>query len=648
MCGIVGLIAPPTASWDAEAVTRRMSDTLRHRGPDSSGVWRDPAGGSVVFGHRRLAIIDLSASGHQPMLDRSQRYAITYNGEIYNYKALRDELALGGSTFRSESDTEVILEGVARWGLAATVVRLAGIFAFAIFDRQQRRLFLVRDHLGVKPLYHGVAGTTFVFASELQPFRQIPGFSPVLSPDSVDALLRYSYIPAPATIFEGVFKLPAGTIGEVNLDQPTAPLRMSTYWSVREAALRGAKDPLDGTPDEAVSALDALLRTAIGSQMISDVPLGAFLSGGIDSSTVVALMQSASPRPIRTFSIGFTEEAFNEAHAAAAVAAHLGTDHTELYVSPQDALDVIPRLPRLYDEPFADSSQIPTFLVSQLARRSVTVALSGDGGDELFAGYNRHVLGDRLWGLMKRTPHPLRRALSCAALSPAPSRYDRAAEVWNRVTGQHLPGRVGFQVHKLAALLDARSQGELYERLTSQWNGLPAGVRGVHPERGLRRLAPASFATLTERMMVWDLETYLPDDVLTKVDRASMACGLEARVPLLDPRVVEFAWRIPLGLKLRDGKGKWILRQVLQRYVPRQLVDRPKAGFAVPIDSWLRGPLREWAESLLSVAALDASGLLETPVIREVWRRHLIGERDAHQTVWNVLMFQAWYLERGR
>lgn len=647
MCGIVGLIAPAAASWDAEAVARRMSDAVRHRGPDSSGVWRDPASG-VVFGHRRLAIIDLSASGHQPMLDRSERYVITYNGEIYNYKTLRDELVAKGSSFRGESDTEVILEGVARWGLTATVVRLAGIFAFGILDRQERRLFLVRDHLGVKPLYHGLAGSTFAFASELKPFHQIPGFSPTISPNSLDALLRYSYVPTPGTIFEGISKLPPGTIGEVQIDQPTAAMRMSTYWSAKQTALSGTRDPLVISPGQAVAALDTVLRTAVESQMVSDVPLGAFLSGGVDSSTVVALMQSASSRPIRTFSIGFSEAAYNEAHAAAAVAAHLGTDHTELFVSPQQALDVITQLPHIFDEPFADSSQIPTFLVSQLARQSVTVALSGDGGDELFAGYNRHVLGERLWGLMRGTPHPVRHALSRSATWLAPSAYDRAGNAWHRVTGHQLPPRFGFQVHKIAALADAHSEGDLYERMTSQWNGLPAAVRGVSAGAGPRHFAPSPFATLTERMMVWDLETYLPDDVLTKVDRASMACGLEARVPLLDPRVVEFAWRIPLNLKLRDGKGKWILREVLHRYVPRALVDRPKAGFAVPIDSWLRGPLRDWAEALLSVPALDASGLLETSVIRAVWRRHLAGQRDAQQTLWNVLMFQAWNMDRER
>jgi asparagine synthase (glutamine-hydrolysing) len=546
-------------------------------------------------------------------------------------------------TFRSASDTEVILAAVARWGLEATVRRLNGIFAFALYDRAERRLFLVRDHLGVKPLYYGVVGGCFAFASELSPFRRIPNFSGEIDRVSVDALLRYSYVPAPRTIFRDVRKLAPGTIAEIDATSPTAEPVMSTYWSARAVAEAGTAHPFAGTPDEAVDALDSLLGSAVRAQMVSDVPLGAFLSGGIDSSTIVALMQAQSAQPVRTFSIGFHERAYDEAAAAARVAAHLGTAHTELYVSPADALAVIPQLPTLYDEPFADSSQLPTYLVSQLARRNVTVALSGDGGDELFAGYTRHVRGEQLWRRMSRTPMPLRRLARRAIGGVSPARYDRSLSALRRLAGAPAgAGRTGFKLHKMAALLDAPTEADLYERLTSQWNGIgDAVLQSTDAGRG-GRVAAATLPSFTEQMMYWDLVSYLPDDILVKVDRASMACALEARVPFLDPRVVEFAWRLPLSIKRRQGQGKWVLRQVLDRYVPRALVDRPKVGFAVPIDSWLRGPLREWAEALLSVEALESHGIFDASIVRELWQRHLSGRVDAQHALWNVLMFQAW------
>jgi asparagine synthase (glutamine-hydrolysing) len=643
MCGIAGLIRTSAAAWEPDHVLDAMTSAVRHRGPDDAGAWHDRDHG-VSLGHRRLSILDLSSEGHQPMLDQGQRYVITYNGEVYNFAELRDELRAGGAAFRSASDTEVILAGVARWGVEATVRRLNGIFAFALYDRTRQRLYLVRDHLGVKPLYYGVIGGCFAFASELSPFRRLPNFSDEIDLASVDALLRYGYVPTPRSIFRDVRKLTPGTIAEIDVRAPTAEPALSRYWSASQVAEAGAAGPFTGTPDDAVEALDELLRRAVGAQMVSDVPLGAFLSGGIDSSTIVALMQAQSSRPVRTFSIGFQERGYDEAAAAARVAAHLGTSHTDLYVSSADALAVIPQLPTLYDEPFADSSQLPTYLVSRLARRDVTVALSGDGGDELFAGYNRHVLGERLWRRMSLTPMSLRRAARRAIAGVSPARYESVIGGLQRLTGRPVTAaRTGFKLHKLAALLDADTQADFYERLTSQWTGVENAVRQPNgAAAAARRIPAAGLPSFTEQMMHWDLVSYLPDDILVKVDRASMACSLEARVPFLDPRVVEFAWRLPLSLKQRMGQGKWVLRQVLDRYVPRALVDRPKAGFAVPIDSWLRGPLREWAEELLSREALERHGIFDARVVRSLWQRHLSGSIDAQHALWNVLMFQAW------
>jgi len=642
MCGIAGFVRMPSATWDAEAVLDGMTCSIRHRGPDDGGAWHDRSSG-VSLGHRRLSILDLSALGHQPMLDREQRYVLTYNGEVYNFVQLRDELRAGGVEFRSSSDTEVILAAIATWGLVRTVRRLNGIFAFALYDRATRRLHLVRDHLGVKPLYYGVVGSAFVFASELAPFRQVPGFSGTVDRQSVSALLRLSYIPAPRSIFAEISKLPTGTIAELDVGSPSTPPVLTTYWSAGQVAEAGAAHPFTGSAEEAVDALDAVLRAAVGAQMVSDVALGAFLSGGIDSSTIVALMQAQSATPVNSFSIGFHERAYDEAAAAARVAAHLGTVHTEVYVSPADALAVIPELPRIYDEPFADSSQIPTYLVSRLARGRVTVALSGDGGDELFAGYNRHVVAERIWNRLRVMPVSVRRLARRAMTAVAPRQYEQTVAMLQRILGVRLQARrVGYKAHKLAGILDAQSPAELYGRLTSHWNGLGPVLIGDSQSGSQELMHAAALGSFTEQMMYWDLISYLPDDILVKVDRASMACALEARVPFLDPRVVEFAWRLPLSIKRRDGIGKWPLRRVLDRYVPRALVDRPKAGFAVPIDAWLRGPLRDWAESLLSVDALKRSGVFEPDAVRELWSRHQTGKLDAQYALWNLLMFQAW------
>ena len=652
MCGICGYLTPGGLARDDGATLGAMTDTLTHRGPDARGVWSDAPVG-IALGHRRLAIIDCTAAGAQPMHSASARHVVAYNGEIYNAAALAGELRARGHRFRGHSDTEVLLAAVDEWGLAAAVPRLNGIFAFALWDRRDRTLHLVRDHLGVKPLYYGWVGDSLVFGSELKALVRFPGFAAPIDRGALALFLRHNCVPAPHTIYAGVRKLLPGTILSVPADDAARARAAEpvTYWSARAAAEQGARAPLALDDREAVDRLEAELRRAIGAQMVSDVPLGAFLSGGVDSATVVALMQAQSDRPVRTFTIGNDVAAFDEAEHARAVARHLGTDHTELYVTSDDALAVIPELPRFYDEPFADSSQIPTYLVSRLARAHVTVALSGDGGDELFAGYNRHVLAARLWRRIRRVPRPLRRAVAGALTGVSAERWDRAARLLGpRSTRTAAGARVGFNLHKLAEVLDVEDAERIYLNLVSHWKQPAQVVLGAEepPSLVTSRAAHAALPSFTEQMMYLDSVTYLPDDILTKVDRASMAVSLEARVPLLDPRVYEFAWSLPLHQKLRDGRGKWALREVLYRHVPRALVDRPKAGFGVPIGDWLRGPLRGWAEELLHADRLRADGFLDAGAVRRRWEAHLAGTGEWQYHLWDVLMFQAWYHDGGR
>jgi asparagine synthase (glutamine-hydrolysing) len=652
MCGIVGLLAPAARhnSRKLSATTRGMADALTHRGPDGSGIWVDAEAG-IALGHRRLAIIDLSKEGHQPMVSASGRYVITYNGEVYNFRSIAHELAELGWHFRGHSDTEVLLAAVDQWGLEAALPKLAGMFAFALWDRRARTLHLVRDRLGKKPLYFGWIGRTFVFASELKALHQHPGFAPEIDRGALTLLLRHGCVPSPYSIYQGIFKLPPGSHLALPLADPETAIsrdlrgRMRPYWSLATIVRQASADRFEGSEAEAVDRLDELLGQAVAERMISDVPLGALLSGGVDSSTVVALMQKQSPRPVKTFSIGFHEGSHDEATDAKRVAGHLETDHTELYVTPEQARAVIPRLAEIYDEPFADRSQIPTFLVAQLARREVTVALSGDGGDEMFGGYNRHFFGPWLWRRIKSWPRALRRQAAQALTAVSPQRWDGVAHriypFLPQSSRQPLPG---FQMHKIADLMNADSPEAFYRRLTSYWKD-PAGVviDGGEPATVLTTSgAVPSGIDFAHSMMFCDAVTYLPDDILVKVDRASMAVSLETRAPLLDHRVVEFAWRLPGGLKIRGYQGKRILRQVLDRYVPKQLVNRPKQGFDLPIDAWLRGPLRDWAEAMLDPHRLAREGYLQPEPIRAVWAEHLNGTRDHGWPMWPVLMFQTW------
>ncbi len=648
MCGFCGFLDLRRDQPEDVQLTRvtAMADRIRHRGPDGSGTWVDAETG-LALGHRRLAVIDLSVQGHQPMHSASGRWVTVYNGEVYNFEAIRAELAgAGGAAWRGHSDTEVILAAVERWGVASAFERFNGMFALALWDRQERILWLARDRAGEKPLYYGWSGGVFFFGSELKAFAGHPAWAPQLDRGAMALFLRHNYIPAPYSAYIGIRKLTPGSLLRLDANNDhtgTLPAPVP-FWDVtaRERASRAS--PFVGSAVDAVEELDALLRDAVRLRMVSDVPLGAFLSGGIDSSTVVALMQAQSSRPVRTFSIGFNEEGYNEAQHAAAVAQHLGTEHTELYVTSQQARDVIPMLSTMYDEPFADSSQIPTFLVSQLARRHVTVSLSGDAGDELFGGYNRYAQGEALWRKISMAPRAVRRVVAAGLTSVSATRWNAAAGAMGGVLPRRLRRPdMGRLLHKVAPLLASGSAEAFYRGLVSHEQFPERLVHAPEPPTWLTEPGRwPSAGSMTERMMFLDLVTYLPDDILVKVDRASMAVSLEGRIPMLDHRVIEFAWRLPLALKVRGLEGKWVLRQVLDRYVPRRIMERPKMGFGVPLGQWLRGPLRDWAEELLSKRSLAAAGVIDPAPVREVWHSHLSGRTDAQYWLWNVLMLQSW------
>ncbi len=638
MCGIAGFVgaASDFAGSNSDAIAERMAANLSHRGPDDQGIWRDAEAGTALV-HRRLSIIDLSPAGHQPMLSADGRFVMSYNGEVYSYQPIAAELAASGHKFRGHCDTEVILESFAANGIEPTLKRMIGMFAIALWDRRERTLTLVRDRLGIKPLYWAKFGDLFLFGSELKALRAHPGWTPHIDRNAVAAFMRHNYIPAPHTIYEGVHKLEPGAV--LTLPWQGEP-QISRFWDARAVARNGMLRPLEGTDAELTEQLETLLQDAVGRRMIADVPLGAFLSGGIDSSTVVALMQAARSGRVRTFSIGFDIPGYNEAPQAAAVARHLQTEHTELTVTAGEARDVIPQLPEWYDEPFADSSQIPTYLVSAMTRKHVTVALSGDGGDELFAGYNRYQLTQRSWRALSLLPRPLRKAAAAALTAMSPDRWTLLLAA---LPSRMRPPQAGDKVHKAASVLRLDSADAIYRRLVSHWEPAEIMPQAREPQGLLDDPTLAKeFPDLLARMQFLDLVTYLPDDILTKVDRASMAVALEARVPLLDHRVVEFSWRLPRDAKVRGNTSKWLLRQVLYRHVPPALVERPKMGFGIPLGEWLRGPLRDWAEALLEERRLREAGLLDVAMVRRYWQEHLDGRRNWQYLLWDVLMLEAW------
>lgn len=637
MCGIAGFFARDQKAGLSQ-ITQAMGDAIHYRGPDTGACWVSAQHG-IGLAHRRLAIVDLTEAGAQPMHSSCGRFVIVYNGEVYNAPEIRRDLEAKGRRFRGHSDTEVIIEGISEWGLADLVPRLIGMFAFAVWDRKLHVLSLVRDRLGIKPVYWANFGNMFIFGSELKALRAAPGWTAELDRDSITSYFRHNYIPAPFSIYKNVRKLQPGAILSVSASSDP---RIETFWDLDTVVEKGlASRPAMELRDDnsVIDELDSLLSDAVMRRMISDVPFGAFLSGGIDSSVVAALMQKSGGAPVRTFSIGFHETEYNEADRAKAIAQHLGTEHTELYVSPRDALAVIPKLQSIYDEPFADSSQIPTYLVSQMTRRHVTVALSGDGGDELFAGYNRYYAGEAMQRNLDRVPMVLRHLAARAIRGISPQAWDSLAQSFSCI--KRIP-YFGDRAHKLAAVLNA-SETELYLRLISHWTD-PSSLIPGGKERPTIFSDPSLSTRIPDymdRMQYLDTKNYLPDDILTKVDRASMAVSLEARVPLLDHRVVEFSWSLPRKFKIRHGRNKWILREVLKRYVPESLFDRPKMGFGIALDRWLRGSLREWAEDLLSENSLQDSGLEAAP-IRALWDDHLSGRRNWQYHLWDVLMFQAW------
>jgi asparagine synthase (glutamine-hydrolysing) len=652
MCGIAGFLHTSFNRDLWETTLTDMARTIAHRGPDDEGIWFDMDSG-IGLAHRRLSIIDLSENGHQPMASHSGRYIITYNGEIYNFRDIKKALEDERIQWRGHSDTEVILAAIEAWGLENSLKRFIGMFALALWDKKTHILHLCRDRLGIKPLYYTKVPNGFLFASELKPLTKHPDFKPEIDRNSLALFFRHNYIPDPYSIYCDTWKLTPGSILSIpfeSIENSHKDKRSTKYWSAREIAVSGQKNPSKISEREAVEQLEVLLRDSVNLRMISDVPLGVFLSGGIDSSTIAAIMQMDSQKPIKSFSIGLFEEGYNEANHAREVAKHLGTEHTELYVTPEDTIKVIPELPHLYDEPFSDSSQIPTYLLSKMTRKHVTVSLSGDGGDELFGGYNRYFWSRRIIKHTGWMPHEAKKQIANLAQKISPLTWDSILyKLMEAFPDKYKLDMPGDRIHKLCEVMKMRSPEAMYRDLVSHWKHPERIVLGASEyitpltDNNLQRAIP----DYTHLMMYLDLTTYLPGDILTKVDRASMGTSLESRVPLLDHRLVEFAWKLPLSMKIKGNQGKWILRQVLYKYVPENLVERPKTGFGIPIDSWLRGSLKEWAESLLDETRLQKEGLLNPKPIRQKWQEHLSGKRNWQYLLWDVLMFQAWKEHNG-
>ena len=639
MCGIVGIFkGEHRSSFDSVELVRKMASAIEYRGPDDSGEWFDPDS-SIALAHRRLSILDLSPAGHQPMVSHSGRYVLVFNGEIYNHQDIRN--LIENVSWRGHSDTETILAGFEKWGIKNTVSKLVGMFAIAVWDRDTRTLTLARDRIGEKPLYYGWQGNTFLFGSELKSLKVHPAFKAEIDRDALGLYVRCGYVNAPYSIYKGIFKLPPGTIVTLKSSMPTGcVIEPDSYWSLCDEIQKGKQNPFRGTPTEAIDKLEELLLRSVSGQMISDVPLGAFLSGGIDSSTIVGLMQARSSKPIKTFTIGFSEKDYDEAIYAKKIAKHLGTDHSELYLSPKEVMDIIPLLSSVYDEPFGDSSALPTILVSRFAKQKVTVSLSGDGGDELFGGYRRYEACEFFWKRVSAVPHFLRSALapligglSSEALFPILSPM---AKILNYRKGYSISERM----ETLSIFMRCRETSQYYQTSLNNWRG--ASPLLAHSDIQSSIVCPSEISSFTEQMMYSDMMSYLPGDILTKVDRASMAVSLETRVPLLDHRVVEFVWSLPFDYKVRHGQSKWILRQILDKYVPRELMDRPKMGFGVPVDHWIRGPFKDWANDLLSEEKLKKNGFFSPGVVRKRWLQHLRGDHNWKDSLWNILSFQSW------
>ncbi len=647
MCGINGFFNTST-TLSASVVIEQMNRAIEHRGPDATSSWQDESTG-LMFGHRRLAIQDLSPAGAQPMHSQDDRYVLIFNGEIYNHFQLRERLANENKapTWRGHSDTETILAALTAWGIEATLQAMVGMFAIALWDHKHQVLTLARDRMGEKPFYWGWQGDALYFSSELQGLKANPAFKTDINRDAITLLLRHNCIPAPFSIYSGIEKLRPGhwiQLPLTDLNKAKAA-KSKAYWSFNAIVEAGLANPFTGSPEQAVSTLESTLTQSIGEQMLSDVPLGAFLSGGIDSSTIVALMQAQSLRPVKTFTIGFEDKGYNEAKHAQAVADHLKTEHTELYIQPKDALAVIPKLPHIYSEPFSDSSQIPTFLVSQLASQHVTVSLSGDGGDELFGGYNRYLMAQRIWNKSRKLPKPMRQVIAKLLTTLPPKRWDTILDLFSPMMPERLRIRTpGDKAHKLAGVLSLNSEKDFYQTLTSHWQHPEQLVIGATEPKTLVSDPACWPATdsFEHAMMAMDAQTYMTDDILVKVDRAAMANSLETRVPLLDHRVVELAWQMPLDYKIRHGEGKWLLKQVLFNHVPRELIERPKMGFGIPLHDWLRGSLRDWAEALLDEKLLIKQGYFHPAPIRKMWQEHLSGAYNHQSQLWDILMFQAW------